>query len=83
MSNSIDPDEMAHHEPSHLDLCCLQKHIITACAVKELNNATPSLLIILILNFEQLKITTHYENMPIQIYKKNSLPKTEKFQIKN
>ena len=25
MSNSIDPDETAHNEPSHLDLCCLQK----------------------------------------------------------
>ena len=24
MANSIDPDEMAHYEPSHLDLCCLQ-----------------------------------------------------------
>ena len=26
MSNSVDPDE-----PSHLDLCCLQKPIIIAC----------------------------------------------------
>ena len=26
MSNSVDPDEMAH-----LDLCCLQKPIIIAC----------------------------------------------------
>ena len=31
MSNSVDPDEMAHYEPSHLDLCCLQKSIIMAC----------------------------------------------------
>ena len=30
MSNSIDPEEMAHDEPSHLDLCCLQKPIIIA-----------------------------------------------------
>ena len=28
MSNSVDPDETAHYEPSHLDLCCLQKPII-------------------------------------------------------
>ena len=28
MSNSIDQDEMAHYEQSHLDLCCLQKPII-------------------------------------------------------
>ena len=31
MSNSVDPDEMAHYEPSHLDLRCLQKPIIIAC----------------------------------------------------
>ena len=30
MSNSVDPDETAL-EPSHLDLCCLQKPIIIAC----------------------------------------------------
>ena len=28
MSNSTDPDETAHYEPSHLDLCCLQKPVI-------------------------------------------------------
>ena len=28
MSNSVYPDETAHYEPSHLDLCCLQKPII-------------------------------------------------------
>ena len=31
MSNSVDPDETAHYEPSHLDLCSLQKLIIGAC----------------------------------------------------
>ena len=31
MSNSVDPDETAHYEPSHLDLCCLQKPVIIAC----------------------------------------------------
>ena len=31
MSNSVDPDETAHYEPSHLDLCCLPKPIIIAC----------------------------------------------------
>ena len=30
MSNSVDPDETAHYEPSHLDLRCLQKPIIIA-----------------------------------------------------
>ena len=31
MSNSVDPDETAHYELSHLDLCCLQKPVIIAC----------------------------------------------------
>ena len=31
MSNSVDPDETAHYEPSHLDLCCLQMPIFFAC----------------------------------------------------
>ena len=31
MSNSIAPNETAHYEPSHLDLCRLQKPIIIAC----------------------------------------------------
>ena len=31
MPNSVDPDETAHYEPSHLDICCLQKPIIIAC----------------------------------------------------
>ena len=37
MSDSVDPDEMAHYEPSHLDLCCLQKPIIIACASERVN----------------------------------------------
>ena len=31
MSNSVDPDETAHYEPSHLELRCLQKPTIIAC----------------------------------------------------
>ena len=38
MSNSIDPDETAHYEPSHLDLRCLQKPILSPVAVKELKS---------------------------------------------
>ena len=30
MSNSVDPDETAHYEPSYLNLCGLQKPIIIA-----------------------------------------------------
>ena len=31
MSNSVDPDQTAHYEPSHLDLRCLQKPFIITC----------------------------------------------------
>ena len=27
MANSVDPDEMAHYKPSHLDLHCLQRYL--------------------------------------------------------
>ena len=37
MSNSVDPDETAHYEPSHLDLCCLQKPNIIACGSERIN----------------------------------------------
>ena len=37
MSNSIDPDETAHYEPSHLDRYCLQKPIIIACGSERVN----------------------------------------------
>ena len=41
MSNSVDPDETAHDEPSHLDLCCLQNptSIIFACGSERVNRA--------------------------------------------
>ena len=38
MSNSVDPDETAHDEPSHLDLCCLQKPIFIACGSERVKN---------------------------------------------
>ena len=37
MSNSLDPDETAHYEPSHLDLRYLQKPIIIACGSERVN----------------------------------------------
>ena len=39
MSNSIDPDETAHDEPSHLDLRCLQKPIIMAYGSERVNKS--------------------------------------------
>ena len=35
MANSVDPDKMAHYEPSHLDLHCL--HIYLPTGLKRLN----------------------------------------------
>ena len=44
MSNSVDPDETAHYEPSHLpshlDICCLQKPIIIDCGSERLKDIT-------------------------------------------
>ena len=37
MSNNVDPDETAYYEPSHLDLCCLNKPIIIACGSERVN----------------------------------------------
>ena len=41
MSNSVDSDETAYDEPSHLDLCCLQKPIIIACGSERVNCIHP------------------------------------------
>ena len=38
MPNSVDPDETAYYEPSHLDLRCLQKSIIIACGSERVKN---------------------------------------------
>ena len=38
MSNSVDSDETAHNEPSHHDLCCLQKPIIITCGSERVNS---------------------------------------------
>ena len=40
MSNSVDPDETAHYEPSHLDLRCFQKPIIIGCGSERGNSRT-------------------------------------------
>ena len=39
MSNSVDPDETAHDEPSHLDLHCLQKPNIIALGSEIVNSS--------------------------------------------
>ena len=39
MSNSVDPDETAHNEPSHPDLCCLGKPIFIAYGSERVNES--------------------------------------------
>ena len=34
MANRVDPDEMAHNKPSHLDLHCLQKYQLWSAGLK-------------------------------------------------
>ena len=34
MENSVDPDETAHYEPSHLDLHCLHKYLFWSARLK-------------------------------------------------
>ena len=36
MPNSVDPDETAHYEPSHLDLHCLQSYLYWSAGMKGL-----------------------------------------------
>ena len=44
MSNSVDPDEIAHYELSHLDLCCLQKPIIITYGSERVKQHIPLVL---------------------------------------
>ena len=46
MTNSVDPDETAHYEPSHQDLQCLRKYLIWS--IKLNNPVSTGLIIILI-----------------------------------
>ena len=34
MASSVDPDEMAHYEPSHLDLHCLHRYLYWSTGLK-------------------------------------------------
>ena len=54
MANSVDPDEMAGYNLSHLDLHCLLGYPFWSNGVKGLNIGRPYPLIILILKFEEV-----------------------------
>ena len=59
MANSVDPDEMAHNEPSHHDIHCLQKCLLGLKGFKKIQDQTTklqhciwlSLLILIIITF--------------------------------
>ena len=38
IANSVDPDETARYEPSHLDLHCLHRHLFWSAGLKGLDN---------------------------------------------
>ena len=38
--NSVDLDEVAHHEPSHQNLDCLQIQLFSSLVLKELNSSS-------------------------------------------
>ena len=40
MANSVDPDETARYEPSHLDLHCLQRYLYWSAGMKGLKSNT-------------------------------------------
>ena len=33
MANTVDPDETAHYEPSHLDIQCFKNHLLLCWAL--------------------------------------------------
>ena len=63
MSNSVDPDETAHYEPSHLDLLCLPKTFIIAYVSERVNNYAHSLRMNLIFHGNSSVINT-FSDLP-------------------
>ena len=45
MVNSVDTDEMAHYEPSHLDLHCYHRYLFWSTGLKGLNYSTETCLV--------------------------------------
>ena len=45
MANSVDPDKMAHKEPSHLDLHCLQGYNVSVCMDGSFNSLKMALIL--------------------------------------
>ena len=44
MASIVDPDEMAHYEPSHLDLHCLHRYLYQSTGLKGLRGVLQQIL---------------------------------------
>ena len=66
MSNSVDPDETAHYEPSHLDLRCLQMPIIIAYGSERVNVFREAAE--LLLKHQLIGILNHYTRIYVMIW---------------
>ena len=67
IANSVDPDETARHEPSHLDLHCLQRNMCWFAWVKGLRYQTSTKLIM------KAEIRLVIRVPIVRIYSKNSI----------
>ena len=56
MANSVDLDEVAHHEPSHHDLCCLQIRVFSSLILKKKLNAALFSFFFLILTMFSISV---------------------------
>ena len=65
-ANNVDPDEVAHHEPPHLDLNCLQIKLFFFCAFRVKRDKSITLTLTK-LNFAQVSHCTLASSWPIPI----------------
>ena len=63
MINSIDPDETAHYEPSHLDLHCLHRYWFWPAGLK---GSMANTILYIIVSFRQEKC--HDDNLTCRCY---------------
>ena len=61
MANSLDPDKMAHDEPSHRDVHCLHRYWFLSAALKGLSMAMNNSKILLLRPLE-IKTTQLFDS---------------------
>ena len=78
--NTLNPDQTLQNTTSNQDLhCLLLMHVLDT----SIGGLVPVLGTLVRCQCISIFGVYHYENMPIQIYRKNLPPKTENFQTKN